>query len=134
METILIPMRWDNHHTKQQGHLMALNPMKLFRTRRFDASPKHRSVYSAYEIAYSVIDLLAAVLFIVGSILFLDDATVCAGTWLFIIGSVFFAARPAVRLARELHLAGLDDNDESQGSHENSPANTATDQVRNPAG
>lgn len=83
--------------------------MKLFRSRRFDASPRHRKVYSAYEIAYSMIDLLAAILFIVGSILFLDDETVKAGTWLFIIGSVFFAGRPAVRLARELHLAGLGD-------------------------
>lgn len=113
---------------------MALNPMKLFRTRRFDASPKHRSVYSAYEIAYSVIDLFAAVLFIVGSILFLDEATVYAGTWLFIIGSVFFAARPTVRLARELHLAGLEDDHENQSQHENSPAKTTTDQARNPAG
>lgn len=86
--------------------------MKLFRSRRFDASPRHRQIYSAYEIAYSVIDLLAAVLFIVGSVLFLDDATVKAGTWLFIIGSVFFAARPAVRLARELHLAGLGDEEQ----------------------
>lgn len=92
---------------------MKLNPMKLFQSRRFDASPKHREIYSAYEIAYSIIDLLAAVLFIVGSILFLDDATVYAGTWLFIIGSVFFAARPAVRLARELHLAGLEDDDQT---------------------
>lgn len=82
--------------------------MKLFQTRRFDASPRHRRIYRAYEIAYSVIDLLAAVMFIVGSFLFLDEATIRAGTWLFIIGSVFFAARPAVRLARELHLAGLD--------------------------
>ncbi|WP_417837048.1 YrhK family protein [Thalassospira tepidiphila] len=82
--------------------------MKLFRSRRFDASARHRQIYSAYEIAYSTIDLLAAILFIVGSVLFLNDDTVTAGTWLFIIGSVFFAARPAVRLARELHLARLD--------------------------
>ena len=83
--------------------------MKLFRSRRFDASPKHRQVYSAYEIAYSTVDLLAAVLFIIGSVLFLDKATMHGGTWLFIIGSVLFAARPAVRLARELHLSGLGD-------------------------
>lgn len=94
---------------------MKFHPMKLFQTRRFDAGPKHRKIYSAYEIAYSVIDLLAAVLFIVGSVLFLDEATVYAGTWLFIIGSVFFAARPTVRLARELHLAGLEDPKQTAG-------------------
>ncbi|MCC9624675.1 YrhK family protein [Thalassospira sp. MA62] len=90
--------------------------MKLFQTRRFDASPAHRKVYSAYELAYSVIDLLAAVLFIVGSFLFLDEDTTYAGTWLFIIGSIFFAARPAVRLARELHLAGLSEDNEDDGN------------------
>ncbi|KZC98595.1 MULTISPECIES: YrhK family protein [unclassified Thalassospira] len=99
--------------------------MKLFRSRRFDASPRHRQIYSAYEIAYSVIDLLAAVLFIVGSVLFLDDATVKAGTWLFIIGSVFFAGRPAVRLARELHLAGLGD----EGQHDTTEPGTASNRA-----
>ena len=99
--------------------------MKLFRSRRFDASPRHRQIYSAYEIAYSTIDLLAAVLFIVGSVLFLDEATVKAGTWMFIIGSVFFAGRPAVRLARELHLSGLCD-DEQQDADEPSAAGTGT--------
>lgn len=99
--------------------------MKLFRSRRFDASPRHRKIYSAYEIAYSVIDLLAAVLFIVGSVLFLDEATVKAGTWLFIIGSVFFAGRPAVRLARELHLAGLGEG-QQQDTGETSAAGTGS--------
>ena len=95
--------------------------MKLFRSRRFDASHRHRQIYSAYEIAYSAVDLLAAVLFIVGSFLFLYDETVKAGTWLFIIGSVFFAARPAVRLARELHLAGLGDEETGNSSNNQSP-------------
>ncbi|AXO16308.1 YrhK family protein [Thalassospira indica] len=101
--------------------------MKLFRSRRFDASHRHRQIYSAYEIAYSAVDLLAAVLFIVGSFLFLDDATVKAGTWMFIIGSVFFAARPAVRLARELHLAGLGEGEgDEEDDTETSPAATGS--------
>lgn len=81
--------------------------MKLFRTRRFDASSRHRQVYSAYEIAYTTVDWLAAVLFAIGSIMFLYDDLMHAGTWLFIIGSVFFALRPSIRLGRELHLARL---------------------------
>jgi hypothetical protein len=78
--------------------------MKLFRSRRFDASPRHRKIYSA---------------------LFLDEATVKAGTWLFIIGSVFFAGRPAVRLARELHLAGLGEGPQ-QETGETSTAGTGS--------
>ncbi|KZB54930.1 MULTISPECIES: YrhK family protein [Thalassospira] len=81
--------------------------MKLFRSRRFDASSRHRQVYSAYEIAYTTVDWLAAVLFTIGSIMFLYDDLMKAGTWLFIIGSVCFALRPTIRLARELHLARL---------------------------
>ena len=81
--------------------------MKLFRTRRFDASSRHRQVYSAYEIAYTTVDWLAAVLFTIGSIMFLYDDLMKVGTWLFIIGSVCFALRPTIRLARELHLARL---------------------------
>ncbi len=94
--------------------------MKLFRSRRFDASHRHRQIYSAYEIAYSAVDLLAAMLFIVGSFLFLDDETVTSGIWLFIIGSIFFAARPAVRLARELHPAGLGDEETGNASNNQS--------------
>ncbi len=81
--------------------------MKLFRSRRFDASSRHRQVYSAYEIAYTSVDWLAAVLFTIGSIMFLYNDLMKAGTWLFIIGSVCFALRPTIRLARELHLARL---------------------------
>ena len=81
--------------------------MKLFRSRRFDASSRNRQVYSAYEIAYTTVDWLAAVLFTIGSIMFLYDDLMKAGTWLFIIGSVCFALRPTIRLARELHLARL---------------------------
>ncbi len=81
--------------------------MKLFLSRRFDASSRHRRVYSAYEIAYTTVDCLAALLFIIGSVMFLYDDLMRAGTWLFIVGSVFFALRPSIRLARELHLARL---------------------------
>ncbi len=81
--------------------------MKLFQSRRFDASSRHRQVYSAYEIAYPTVDWLAAVLFVIGSIMFLYDDLMHTGTWLFIIGSVCFALRPSIRLARELHLARL---------------------------
>ena len=43
-------------------------------------------------------------MFIIGSVLFFKTATVTAGTWLFLIGSVFFAVRPVVHVVRDMHM------------------------------
>ena len=79
----------------------------MFRVERFAATHAHRLVYRRWEIVYTTVDLLAAICFVVGSALFFDEATVYAATWLFLVGSVFFALRPMARFARELHLARL---------------------------
>lgn len=63
-----------------------------------------RRVYAAYEIAHTTVDFLAAISFLVGSILFFYDSTQYPATWLFVIGSVFFCLKPTLRLAREIHL------------------------------
>lgn len=65
-------------------------------------SAAHRRIYVWHKIAYTAVDFLAAVLFIVGSILFFDQSTTYAGTWLFLIGSIFFALRPTTTLVREV--------------------------------
>jgi len=65
-------------------------------------SEAHKRVYAYFELAYTLVDVMAAVLFIVGSILFLFPASVTFATYLFIIGSCFFALRPLIRLAREM--------------------------------
>ncbi len=57
-----------------------------------------------YELASILNDLLIAIWFIVGSVLFFSPSTTEAGTWLFLIGSIQLAVRPAIRLARGLHL------------------------------
>lgn len=57
-----------------------------------------------YEFASIANDLLIAVWFIVGSVLFFSASTSYAGTWLFLIGSVQLAVRPAIRLGRGVHL------------------------------
>ena len=57
-----------------------------------------------YEIASILNDLLIAIWFIVGSVLFFSAATTTAGTWLFLIGSVQLAVRPVIRLGRRVHL------------------------------
>jgi hypothetical protein len=79
----------------------------MFKPKLFDATPRHAQVYGLYERLYTTIDLIAALLFLVGSVLFFYPELTYAGTWLFVAGSAFFAARPSVRFLREFHLAHL---------------------------
>jgi len=78
--------------------------MSLFDPRTKHLSDDHGRIYALYEIAFTVVDVMAALLFVVGSILFFDESTVEIGTWLFLIGSVFFGLKPTIRLLREWHM------------------------------
>ena len=60
-----------------------------------------------YEVASIGNDILVALWFIVGSILFFSDATTIAGTWCFLAGSVELLIRPLIRLSRRVHLTRL---------------------------
>jgi len=71
------------------------------------ASPEHAEVVRKYELYRTVVEFLAALFFVIGSIFFFYDSLIYAGTWLFLIGSILFAARPTVRLLLELRLANL---------------------------
>lgn len=62
-----------------------------------------------YEVLSIVNDVLIAIWFLVGSILFFSDATTYAGTWLFVLGSVELLIRPVIRLSRLVHLRRLPD-------------------------
>ncbi len=57
-----------------------------------------------YEILSIVNDLLIAVWFLIGSILFFRESTAYAGTWLFVLGSAQLMLRPSIRLSRRVHL------------------------------
>lgn len=57
-----------------------------------------------YEIASIINDLMIAVWFVVGSILFFSEATVIAGTWCFLAGSVQLLLRPLIRLTRRVNI------------------------------
>ncbi len=57
-----------------------------------------------YEVASIANDLLIAVWFVIGSILFFSPDTARTGTWLFLIGSVQLMIRPAIRLSRRIHV------------------------------
>lgn len=60
-----------------------------------------------YELVSIANDILVAVWFIAGSILFFHESTAYAGTWLFVLGSVELLIRPVIRLARHIHIARI---------------------------
>ncbi|SON57062.1 hypothetical protein HDIA_3521 [Hartmannibacter diazotrophicus] len=86
--------------------------MQLFhpdRQRRYQNDTK---TYAIFELAYTSVDLAAAILFIVGSVMFFYQAYQTPGTWCFLVGSIFFAMKPTLRITREffyLHDGDYDD-------------------------
>ena len=74
----------------------------MFDPRSHELSDAHRKIHAYAALAYTAVDFTAALLFIVGSVLFFDEATVTAGTWLFLIGSIFFGLRPTITMLREI--------------------------------
>lgn len=60
-----------------------------------------------YEALSIVNDILIAVWFTVGSLMFFSDALTYPGTWFFVAGSVELLVRPAIRLTRQVHLQRL---------------------------
>ncbi len=63
-----------------------------------------KKIYALYEIGFTLVDVMAALSFLTGSILFFWDDTQTAAVWLFLTGSLFFTAKPVIRLGREVHL------------------------------
>lgn len=60
-----------------------------------------------WEVVSITNDILIALWFIIGSLLFFHENTTTAGTWLFLIGSIELLIRPAIRLARRVHITRL---------------------------
>ena len=86
--------------------------MKLFHPDNRHRSQAHARLYAYCELAYTVVDVSAAVLFVIGSALFFSEATTEVATWLFLIGSVLFGLRPSIRLYRELRYLKMGDFDD----------------------
>lgn len=57
-----------------------------------------------YEVVSIANDILIAVWFIVGSVLFFSQGLTRSGTWCFLLGSIELLIRPAIRLSRQVHL------------------------------
>jgi len=86
--------------------------MKFFQRDHRSKGPEHRKIYARFELAYTFADFMAAVLFIVGSIMFFSEAWTTFGTWLFLFGSILFATKPTLRLCREIYLYRMGDFDD----------------------
>lgn len=67
-----------------------------------------RRRYQALSIAN---DFLIAVWFLIGSIFFLFASMQTPAIWLFIVASAQFLARPAIRLARSIHLKRIPESE-----------------------
>lgn len=86
--------------------------MTLFQHETRQRSPRSRALWARYEILYTAVDFGAALCFVVGSVMFFSEAWQVPGTWLFLLGSILFAAKPTLRLLREIHLYRMGDVDD----------------------
>lgn len=83
--------------------------MAFFKRNRGTRNPAQRQVYALYEIVYTIVDLTAAILFLVGSVLFFYPAMENQAIWCFVIGSACFALKPTLRVVREFHMLSISD-------------------------
>lgn len=86
--------------------------MPLFSHENRERSDETRRIYAAFEIAHTMVDFAAAMCFLVGSVLFFYPDYQTPAIWLFVVGSVFFALKPTLRLVRELKLAAMGDSED----------------------
>jgi len=63
--------------------------------------------HALYQWAHLLVDFAAALLFVTGSIFFLYPGFQEIGSWMFLVGSIFFAMKPTIRLMRFLHIRRL---------------------------
>ncbi|WP_417807265.1 YrhK family protein [Thioclava sp.] len=90
---------------------------RLFSTPAHEQTPAQRRFYALTEIAYTCVDFGAAICFVVGSVLFFYASLSVPATWLFLIGSLLFAAKPSIRLWREIQLLRMGDYDDIAKKH-----------------
>jgi hypothetical protein len=75
---------------------------RLFRHENRDRNDDTKRVYALFEPTYTRVDFGAALCFVVGSVMFFYESLMTPATWLFVIGSVLFTIKPALRQIREL--------------------------------
>jgi hypothetical protein len=67
-----------------------------------EVHPLLEGLRAFYFRLHLIADFLAGLLFLVGSVFFLFENLVRAGTWMFVVGSLLFVAKPTIRLAHEI--------------------------------
>ncbi len=88
--------------------------MALFDPRNQTSSDYNRKLYAAYEIAYTLVDFAAAILFVLGSVLFFFKPLETVAIWCFVVGSVCFALKPTIRVAREMRYVAVGDVEDAK--------------------
>lgn len=86
--------------------------MAFFQQDSATTTPRKRKLYALYEVAYTTVDVAAALLFLLGSILFFYNALEVPAIWCFVVGSACFALKPILRIIRETHLLMIGDYDD----------------------
>lgn len=69
--------------------------------------PDELRIRGIYETISIVNDIMVALWFVFGSILFFSESTTTVGTWFFLVGSVQLLIRPVIRLVRRVHLGRI---------------------------
>lgn len=90
--------------------------MRLFDARNNIKSAKNRRIYTIYQLIYTLVDFGAAMLFLIGSVLFFYQSLQDPAIWCFVAGSVLFATKPTLRLVREVHYLVAGDASENADS------------------
>jgi len=81
---------------------------RFFHPNNSTRSKTHKTIFVWSEFLYTLVDFLAAALFVIGSALFFSEVTTYVATWCFLIGSVFFGLKPTIKLVREVMYARAD--------------------------
>ncbi len=84
-----------------------MTPVKLLDPVLNDLTPQHLALFWRYQVVRTLVDFGAAVCFVIGSAFFFFTSTTLAADWLFLIGSVLFAAKPTIDVVRSAHLRRL---------------------------
>lgn len=83
--------------------------MPLFAPQNRDRNTHSKKLYASFELAHTLVDVAAALFFLVGSFMFFSDALKNPAIWCFVIGSALFAVKPILRLIREFRLVAEGD-------------------------
>lgn len=75
-----------------------------------DFGQEHVVIQRRYDAIGALNDFFIAIWFLIGSCFFLYDSLMEAGTWLFIIGSAQFLAKPTIKLISLIHVKRVYDS------------------------